>query len=305
MEKRLNRSELVFSLAFLLMLVVAAGAFFFGVRVGTDRTEAKYETKEADAAASPALPNAYQQQDLVSFYHTVFLPYREFQKNWFDVQRDLLSDATMDRSAAMKQLTKSATKTYDKIKAVQVSAASPLLVDAQTSYLKSLKLFSDGFSALAKEKAKSGDDFLAALNANDYYKEGRIQALSGQDRYYHSMLKWASTVDLDIPADYEIPDILAIEKWRTLPLIVKIKASADYLSTLTDMKEFAPQDLTARIDDFIRSGQAERRKLKSVGAIAELLTSADGVRGGDFLRMKERFYGQEQLPQLPFFFSDN
>lgn len=305
MEKRLNRSELVFSLAFLLMLVVAVAAFFYGVRVGTDRTEAKYETKEAEAVAAPVLPNAYQQQDLVSFYHTVFLPYREFQNDWFDAQRDLLSDSSIDRSAAMKQLTKSATKTYEKIKAVQVSPASPLLIEAQTSYMKSLKLFSDSFSDLSKDAgAKSADDFLGALNANAYYKEGRAQSLSGQENYYNAMLKWASMVDTNVPSDYESPEILPTSKWQALPLILKIKVSADYLATLPEMTEFTPQDLTARIDDFIRSGQADRRKLKSFNAIADLLTSTNGVRNGDFLLMKERYYGQEQLPQLPFFFSD-
>ncbi|MFC5531710.1 hypothetical protein [Cohnella yongneupensis] len=306
MEKRLNRSDLIFSLAFLLMLVIAVGAFFYGVKVGTDRVESKYAAPNEPEPTAPVMPNAYQQQDLVSFYHTVFLPYREFQNDWFDAQRKWLSDSTLDRAGYLDQLKKSAMKQYDAIKKVSVSNSSPLLVDAQTSYLKSLKLFSDSFSDLAKNANNlSADAFIQEVNANAYYKEGRIQALTGQGNYYDSMLKWAAMIDTDLPAEYESPDILSIAKWKQLPLIIKIKVSADYLSTQSEMKEFSPQDLTAKIDDFINSGQAEKRKLKSFSAIAELLTSTDGVRNGDFLQMKSRFYENEQLPQLPFFFSDN
>lgn len=306
MEKRLKRSDLTFSLAFLLMLVIAVGAFFYGVKVGSVRVEDKYAAEEQQPEdTAPPLPNAYQQQDLVSFYHTVFLPYREFQNDWFETQSKWLSDSSADRAAAMKELAKSAMKKYDSIKNVNVSSASPLLVDAQTSYLKSLKLFSDSFAELAEDaNAKTADSFLSSLNANAYFKEGRIQSLSGQKAYYGAMLKWAAIIDTDLPSDYESPDILNLSKWKSLPLIIKLKVSADYLAKQSEVKEFSPQDLTARIDDFIGSGQADKRKLKSFGAIAELLTSADGVRNGDFLQMKARYYVNEQLPQLPFFFSE-
>ncbi len=307
MEKRLKRSELTFSLAFLLTLVIAVGAFFYGVKVGSARVEDKYASEEQPAAesAAPALPNSYQQQDLVSFYHTVFLPYREFQNEWFDVEGKWLADSSADRTADLNGLAKSARKKYDAIKTVGVSKASPLLVDAQTSYLKSLKLFADSFSEVAKDaNSQAADAFLKSLNENAYFKEGRVQALSGQRDYYGSMLKWAAMIDTDLPSDYESPDILSLSKWKSLPLIIKLKVSADYLSKQSEMKPFSPQDLTVRIDDFISSGQADKRKLKSFGAIAELLTSADGVRGGDFLAMKIRYYENEQLPQLPFFYSD-
>ena len=42
MDKRLTRSDFVFILVFIFMLVFALGAFFFGMKIGTDRTDAKY-----------------------------------------------------------------------------------------------------------------------------------------------------------------------------------------------------------------------------------------------------------------------
>jgi hypothetical protein len=305
MEKRLNRSDLMFSLAFLLMLVIAVGAFFYGVKVGSDRTEAKYTIDDVEEAPVLAQPNAYQQQDLVSFYHTVFLSYREFQNDWFTAQNKWLSDPTADRSASLKELSKAAQQKYDAIKTVYVPPISPLLTNAQTSYLKSLKLFKESFSTLAASANEgTAETFMNAVNADSFFKEGRVQSLIAQSNYYGSMLKWAELVNSDIPGNFVSPDILTIAKWKSLPLIVKIKISSDYLSNQMILSSFLPQDMTARVDQFISSGQADKRKVKSFNAIAELLTSTEAVRNGDFIEMKSRFYENAQLPQLPFFFPD-
>jgi len=303
MEKRLNRSDLMFSLAFLLMLIIAVGAFFYGVKVGTDRTQAKYASEEVSETTASPQPNSYQQQDLVSFYHTVFLSYREFQKDWLAAQNKWQSDPSADRSSSMKELARSAQQKYDAINSVYVPPISPQLKNSQTSYLKSLKLFKEGFSKLAAS-ANEGTTamVLDKVAANSYYSEGISQALTAQKDYYSSMLKWAETVDTDIPGDYIKPEVLTIAKWKTLPLIVKIKVSSDYLSEQGNLVEYLPHDLTARIDQFISSGQADKRKAKSFNDIAELLSSTEAVRSGDFIEMKSRFYENEQLPQLPFFF---
>ncbi|MFC4302747.1 hypothetical protein [Cohnella boryungensis] len=302
MEKRLNRSDLMFSLAFLLMLVIAIGAFFYGVKVGTDRTEAKYAEEPSKAAAADSQPNAYQQQDLVSFYHTVFLSYREFQNEWLAAQNKWLSDPTSDRSAAMKELAKTAKRKYDAIKGVYVAPISPQLQNSQTDYLKSLKLFEEGLGELATTANEgSPQSTLDKINANSFYKQGLAHALTAQQEYFASMLKWAETVDMDIQGDFVSPDVLSISKWKSLPLIVKIKLSSDFMSQQASLNEYLPHDLTAKIDQFINSGQADKRKIKSFNAIAELLTSTEAVNEGYFVDVKTRFYDNQLLPQLPFF----
>lgn len=305
MEKRLNRSDLVFSLTFLLMLVIAVGAFFYGVKIGSQRVEAQYAAKEAPESAPSAAANAYQQQDLVSFYHTVFLPYREFQNDWFAAQNSWLADPAADRSASMKELSKSAEQKYNTIKGVHVAQTSPLLKDAQNRYLKSLKLFKESFNNLAAQ----GNEGIASMtldkvNENAYFKEGRIQSLAAQKDYYDAMLKWAASINLNIDGDYKVPDNMNVTKWKSLPLVIKLKVTADYLSQQKLMTPYLPHDLTARVDQFINSGQTDKKKIKTFSAIAELMTSTEAVRNGDFLEMKARFYESQQLPQLPFFFPD-
>ena len=86
MDKHLSRFQMLFSLGFIFMLVLAVAAFFAGVEVGSSRTESRYEAKKLLAAASSSKPS-YSQQDLVSFYHTVFSPYREFQNEWLAMEK--------------------------------------------------------------------------------------------------------------------------------------------------------------------------------------------------------------------------
>src|SRR5665647_3925777 len=86
------------------MLVVALGTFFFGLRMGQERATAKYEDllfkkKEADNGYS-----AYHQQYLVSYYHTIYQPYREFHKKWFEKMNELEMNRSTNASDILKDL---------------------------------------------------------------------------------------------------------------------------------------------------------------------------------------------------------
>ncbi|ALS27731.1 hypothetical protein IJ21_23340 [Paenibacillus sp. 32O-W] len=50
MDKRQKRSELVYALGFLLMLIALVGAFLYGVKVGADKTEERLKPAPANAA---------------------------------------------------------------------------------------------------------------------------------------------------------------------------------------------------------------------------------------------------------------
>lgn len=306
MDKRLSRTDLGFSLMFLLMLVIAIGAFFYGVKIGGDRVRAEFaDAADTQALASQASPNAYQQQDLVSFYHTVFLSYREFENEWFSALEKWKADPSADLAASLKELAKTADAKYAKIKVDFVSPSSPLLTQAQNDFMKSLKLFSESFSALAKDAGSMGsDELIRQLDGQAFFTEGRKFALDGQNNYYTSMLKWGASVNPDIPGDYETPNIVSLDQWKSLPLLIKNKISADYLSDSQAFTEFLPHDLTARIDQFIQSGQAGKMKQTTIGSVAELLTGTDAVRNGDFMTSRASLYADELLPQLPFFISE-
>lgn len=307
MEKRLSRSDLMFALGFLFLLIVAVAAFFSGVKVGTQRTEELYAKPSAAARATQAAvsPNAYSQQDLVSFYHSVFLPYREWKAEWSAARTRWLSDDTADRAATLKELGKLASAKYEQSHVTAVSSVSPVLQNAQNNYLKSLKLLEQAMGQLAAHANEgSAADAVATIAKNAYYAEALRLELLAQSQYYDAMLKWGATVNLSLPDRYDLPTVLPNAEWGKLPLLVKNKVSAYYIFMNRKDVDFLPQDMTARIDQFIDSGQADKMKQKTVRSVIDMLTGTGAIRSGDFLSLRSQYYSKELLPMLPFFSSD-
>ncbi|QHW30218.1 hypothetical protein GZH47_04750 [Paenibacillus rhizovicinus] len=307
MEKRLTRTEMLFSLGFLFMLVFSVGAFFYGVKVGSDRTEANFvqNTKHL-SSSNKGVAAAYQQQDLVSFYHTVFLPYREFQNEWIDVIRKLPSGQLDDIGSSLKELSGLAKKTYDETQHSTVSKSSPLLESAQLQLLKSLRMFTEAAQRGAgSSKDMKSNELYKALMKDAYYADGVKFALGGQKDYYAAMLKWSASVNPNIPEDYEKSTDVSIAQWKLLKLTVKNKVAADQLNARKTLASFYPQDLTSRVDEFIGSGQAASMKMRTVDSVIDLLVKTEAVRAGDFSTSKDELYSKELLPQLPFFYPVN
>ncbi len=279
--------------------------FFYGVKVGSEKTDANYiQMKHLNSEGGPKV-TAYQQQDLVTYYHTVFLPLREFQTEWFSAIEKLESGRSTDAAASFKELAKQAKKQYQTITTATIPAISPLLADSQVNVLKSLKLFEQASSrSVAYSKDKSVAAVLDNLNKDAYYTQAVTHALQSQQQYYDSMLKWGATMNAKIPGEYETPSVLEISSWNKLPFLVKNKVMADQLLSRSTMETFYPHDLSVRVDEFIASGQPAKMRIKTVSAVVDLLLGTKAVRNGDFTASKLTRYDKELLPQLPFFYME-
>lgn len=301
MEKRLNRTDYLFAATFIFMLVVALGAFFFGMQMGQDRATLKYEdliVKQSDASKSFT---AYHQQYLVSFYHTIYAPYREFHKKWFDKMDELQAGRSSDASLIMKDLSKLASDSYEALGSKSMPDSSPLLQDAHKNYMKSLKLFNEALRGYAsKANAVAAPELVKQLNGDAYITEAKGFALTAEKQYYDAILKWHESVDPKFkPIDPSKP--VALQDWSGLAFNMKNEYVAQQLAAAKTFTAFTPQDLTSRIDEMIASGQAKKLNLTGVNQVIDLLSGTDAVRSGDFLRYKNRLYANETIPQLPFF----
>ncbi|MFF2887629.1 hypothetical protein [Paenibacillus sp. NPDC057967] len=302
MEKRLTTTAMLFSVGFVFMLVFAVGAFFYGIQIGTEKAEAKY-TAKTEASKKSEVTTPYQQQELVSFYLTVFSPYREFQTEWLAVADKLLRSGNLDAGSAFKNLAKLADQKADEASSFNMQK-SPLLGEAQVAYIRSLKYFKDAAAKAASNKTDDPAKLLEQIQSDTNYKSAVGESLAAQQAYYEAMQKWAASVDPVIPAAYKAAAPMSVEQWDKLSLIVKNMVVVSYLSERGELFGFMPQDLTSRVDEFIRSGQASKMKLKTVGGIVDLLLNTRAVDSGDFNANKARFYQSETLPQLPFFYSE-
>lgn len=303
MNKSLSRSEMLVSLGFLFMLVCAVGSFFFGVEVGKNRTTTQLEASKESADKKP-VSGTLQQQDLVSFYHTVFMPYREFQSEWITVVENANARQTTDLPTELKRLASLSQKTFNEISAVSMPASTPL-EQSQQQLLKSIASFQSVSKRLSSSKdEQSIAQILSAMRKDDDYKSAVSKSLQGQQSYYNAMVQWARTINPDIAQVNDSPSTMKTSVWKSLPLILKNKLSAGLITASGTVVNYYPQDLTSRIDEFISSGQAAKLKYDLIGPISELLIDTKAVRSGDFKSSMVSQYAKQLLPQLPFFLSD-
>ncbi|GIQ71057.1 hypothetical protein DUZ99_10645 [Xylanibacillus composti] len=301
MNKKLGRVDYFLTLGFIFVLICIIAAFFFGYQMGMDRTEAKYASN-AEGPADEPLYTAYDQQYLVSFYHTVLSPYKEFQNKWFEHTRSLTTGtSTADPKAVARELAKLAENQHAKLTQVSMPNSSPLLQNAQTSYLRSLKLFAEGLKELDL-KSGNANELLELMNQDAYLVEAKAHALQGQRDYFASMVKWNEGFDLSVHADELFAHAdPSIEQWQAMNLIAKNYTAAKQLYESRLFEPFYPQDAAARIDRLLETGQASKLEVTNIRDFLQLLADTEAIREDDFMTNKDSLYANEVMPQLPFF----
>lgn len=299
MDKRFNRSAMLYSIMFLVMLIFAVVAFFYGLNLGTKKVEQKYAHLNE---TSPTSDHTYQQQELVSFYLTVYSPYREYQLEWAEALTKISSGQISNVSSLYKELEGQASKRATEAASYSLQNAGKL-GDAQQNYIRSLNYFEKTAATLQKKSSSiTYDEIISLLNSNEDYQVAIKQALAGQEIYFNTMYQWAKTIDPNIPAEFNNNVSVSIDAWSNYPLIIKNNIIASYLLSQNKFVDFLPHDLSSAIDQFIASGQAETMNLKAIDGIISLLINTGAVRSGDYNLNKNKLYSEEFLPQIPFFY---
>lgn len=303
MSKRLTRSDYVFSLVFIFLIICTIAAFFYGLKVGKEKTEQKFLHMLSAQEEIDTELTAYHQQYLVSFYHTTFLPYRDFQKTWFSHMDALeLRSNTTDVESVFKELDKLAREHYNQLLYHTIPDTSPLLQQAQGEYLKSLKLFSEAINKASFGKLV-GLELINMIEEDAFFQEAMSLGLSAQYKYYASVLKWHQSIDTDVRDLGELAvAAMRVHDWEQLLLNEKNTTIAFMMDEKSYYEPYFVHDVTLRIDELILTGQAEKMNLHHVNEIMDVLVNTRAVRSGDFISNKERYYQEEVVPQLPFYY---
>ncbi|HZG55447.1 hypothetical protein [Paenibacillus sp.] len=303
MEKKLTKFDIMMVLGFIFALTVGVAAFFFGLQTGKEQTDAKYKAIIAELVDEKNQDNvSYHQQQLVSFYHTVLLPFREFQDRWFRHAATIeAGGGSTDADALLKELGRLAKEISEEIKPTTIPEVSPLLRDAQANYLKSLALFAAATDRL--QKGPDGAALAESMRQDDYVAEAASFALKAQAEYYDAIWQWhAANEPVPVGAELIEKNNLTFEEWRTLPLNGKNLFLARLLAEVGAFSPFYPQDVAARIDDLDAAGRVGQLQLADLRAAVSTLLSTGAVRSNDYFQSKEKHYRGEKLPQLPFFY---
>lgn len=299
-RKNNTKFEVLFSLGFLAMLITAFGTFFLGLNLGIDKTEAKYANLKA-LTIREEIGSSYQQQDLVTFYYVVFQPYQQFKEDYLALIEDITHSSKPVSSDKLKDIRDKAKSSYEQIAVQSIADSSPLLKEAQTDYLKSLKLFEEGMNQIKSKAGKKGMELANIINQDEFTVNAKKYGLQAQKKYYASMLKWTAKTNNGISADCTYQENIGTKEWSGYSLAVKNKAVADMMVNEQLYVSYLPQDFTAKIDQLISSGKANALKLNSIGSIVKVLIETDAVKSKEFVKLKSTYYASETLPALPFF----
>lgn len=302
MKRKKSRSEVWFTLGFLFTLVTAFATFLLGLNMGINRTEAKYLNLKA-SMLEVETADSYNQQDIVTFYYAVYQPYQQFKEEYAVLNEQLgQKDSKVASAKTLKDVRDEARKQYEQISANSVAGSSPLLKQAQTDILKSLKLFDEGIDRnLSFLNGETGITLIHNLSSDEFTKNAVDFGLKAQNKFYAAILKWSAKLNNGIPESYTFQPETTIKQWQTYSLAQKNKAVSDIMLENKLFTAYQPQDLTAKIDQMINSGKASALKLHSVSSIVKIVTETEAVQSKEFMKWKSTYYASEQLPELPFF----
>ncbi|WP_435925204.1 hypothetical protein [Paenibacillus sp. DYY-L-2] len=302
MKRKKSRSEVWFTLGFLFTLVTAFATFLLGLNMGINRTEAKYLNLKASMLEIETA-DSYNQQDIVTFYYAVYQPYQQFKEEYAVLNEQLgQKDSKVASAKTLKDVRDEARKQYEQISANSVAGSSPLLKQAQTDILKSLKLFDEGIDRnLSFLNGETGITLIHNLTSDEFTKNAVDFGLKAQNKFYAAILKWSAKLNNGIPESYTFQPETTIKQWQTYSLAQKNKAVSDIMLENKLFTAYQPQDLTAKIDQMINSGKASALKLHSVSSIVKIVTETEAVQSKEFMKWKSTYYASEQLPELPFF----
>ncbi len=286
----------------LFMFLLVAGGFLYGYKMGADNTAAKYAEKlNAETKVDTDLI-AYDQDHLVTFYYTVFSPFRSFQIAWFSNYESIRQkQKSIDDLLA---LSSQAGDAVEQLTRLRVPSSSPLLVSAQSSYLKSLTLFQQLLNDFRSNEGESSAAALKRLQQSAELGVAIDYALQAQRDYFLAIVKW-NQQELETPVSgvNEIGgDKIGIALWKQMNLNVKNAVSANYLWKNKLFGLYMPQDLTVGVEELREAGTSA--KLSTVQDAMKSLLDNNAVRKGDFIRKRSIYFDNEFLPGVLFFKRD-
>lgn len=300
MGKRLTITDYIFAFLFIFMFFCIIVAFFYGVNVGKTQAAEEYEQLLQAEEELPEEIIAYHQQHLVSFYYNVYSPFATFQDAWFRELGKIAVGGTADVESSLRELSKIASESYQAIEEMKMPATSPLLQEAQTNYLRSLRLFKE-VDQQFKGTPLSGLQAPQLLSDDPYIAEAIRYAVAAQDDYYEAIVRWHQSVVLEVNGVEALSQAdVSLDEWQSLPFNVKNSIVAKSLNEHQIFAAYTPQDMTAVLSSMIETGRTDSLGLETVSDAIVLLHETNAVRSGDYFQYLNAFE-EEVMPQLPFF----
>lgn len=306
MATRLKKSEFFISYSIIITLACFLGGFFLGAAYmknyyeGELQAVAEAQKKQAQHEKMLREQKLYKDQDFVQFYYNVLIPITAFKDEHFEAFANMQTATPEERNAQLKNLEKLAKNHLQEVEEAAVSPTSPLLEQAKTAYVHSLRAYLDGIEKL-RSVQNSNALTVEQLSATPELQPFVTNWFTAQNHLYHAIANWESAYVTKRAIPGDIPGNVSIQQWKTYPFHYRNYLAAEYLSRMKVFEDFAPEDMSARIDSLIRSNQVQVLGIKDIPSAVKMLQVTDAVRDGDFKKLKPSLYPELQMPEMPLF----
>lgn len=304
MTKRLKKTEFMMAYMIIITLACTIGGFFFGAHYMKSKMEAaqvaELEAKAQEAEKERLLreQKLYSEQDFIRFYYAVYAPVLDLKKAHFDSmeQWDQLEKKAQEQ--ALKQLSKTAEGTLKAVEKGLPIPGSPLLLEAQSQFKDSVRAYLDSMEQVRSDQnsnALTPGDISARMTPflNSWLK--------AQELVYQSFATWESAYVLRQPLPQALPEKITVEQWKSYPFHYRTYVTAVTMSKEHQWKAFNPEDLTARLDSLLSSGDTTSLGIQDVNGAVRLLYATDATHPGDFKQLQARMYTELKTPEVPLF----
>ncbi|WP_134683261.1 hypothetical protein [Brevibacillus migulae] len=306
MATRLKKSEFIVTYSIIISLACFIGGFFLGAGYMKNSYEqAKIAAAEAEKEAAKKEQllkeqKLYKEQDFVQFYYSVLVPVNTLKEKHFQAIVEMQSMNPDDRDDQFEELEKLAKQSLQEIQNANAPASSPLLGQAKSSYEQSLRAYLDGIEAL-RSAQNSNVLTLDQVHGSQQMQPFVSSWLHAQTVLYKAIATWESAYVTKRALPSAQPEQVNLETWKAYAFHYRNYLAAEYLTKKNLFTDFAPQDLTTRIDALLQSEQAKTLGIKDIPTAVEVLQATDAVHEGDFHKLHSKLYEGVKMPEMPLF----
>ena len=301
MSNRLTKYDFFIVFMIILSFACLIGGFFIGANYARSKAEAEFNQYIAEVSKyekESSLLN-YAHTDFVSYYHQVYLPFKEFRHLYLSqIEAGIHSGEYSNLAANASSLRKETEKIKKEIEQAQIPHTSPLLQSSQKELVRSLISFEQGLDKLSQLARDNVGQVAAFLHDSEEFAAGKRHWLKGQTQFYEALLFWESFfVTEEKPQLIDNPSQYTLNQWVHLGFHQKNELIAKLLEELETVTLYNPEDVTVYIDSLAQHHHDGNQR---VAEALKFLHASNSIREGNFIE-KIKDYTSVELPMILLF----
>lgn len=271
----------------LLSISFFIAGFFLGANIGKTKAEEEFSRylTENDEQEEETGALSYSHTDFVTYYYDVYLPFKEFRKEYLNyyhqVQR---SEQNVDKLALTVDIHEATKTIKTDLSNATMKNTSPLLQDSNREYLSAVRTIESGLNQLLATENLRAEQISQLIDELDEFKQGQKHWLHGQTLFYEAVVLWESFfVTKDTPSLIDAPLHYTMSQWKELRFHQKNELISKVLESKGVLSFFNPEDVLIYLDSLSTNHSNQNNQVHKVSDAIEFLIASGSIRHGEFI----------------------